>query len=221
MFELDLNPEQENDINQAEAYLNGAKAYVINDQDSFNRAHNMLKEIKSKKTELDNLRKKLKKPINEAAKATEDLFRAPINFLTQAEQAYKTSIINYENMIEQQNKSLDMEVKSKVEQLNNEALEAIRENNYTRYAQITGEIGQLTNKAPALQMNGVSTRDNWKGELVSKKAFILGIIAGTVPDELVSIDHVALNNIAKSVKNTITYPGIRFYNDKIVSVRSN
>ena len=81
MTDISLTTEQQADIDKAEAYLNGAKNYVIDNQNSLDRACDMLLQVKSKKKEYDDLRKQLKAPVNLMAKQVEDLFRKPINFL--------------------------------------------------------------------------------------------------------------------------------------------
>lgn len=226
MLELvKISPEETKQLTEAEAYLNGAKNYIIDNNDSFNRASNSLRLVKEKKKQLDEMRKILKRPILEAGKNIDELFRQPINNLTLAEQIYKKNMLTYQR--NQEEKRLNEEKRSLIEQ--NKLKQELEK---TLSAAIeTGDIEKaktLLDSTPIVDTNvydplphaaGVQIKDNWKGEVHDLLLLLEAILDGKAPINLIKVDETALNSIAKSLKGAVNYPGIRFYNDKIMAIR--
>ncbi len=221
MTDIALNDVERKKVDMAEAYLNGAKNFVIDNNESFESANSMLKEIKVKKKEYDDMRKRLKKPIIEAGKNIEDFFRSPINYLTQAEQAYKKSILEYQQAIQKLVTETETKKTEDTADLQQKALDALKENDYKAYAKNMLEITQLEQTEVAVpKSDGVSFRDNWKGEVTDMAALIDAVANDKAPISLLKVDESALNSLAKSTKGTVSYPGIKFVNDKIVAVKT-
>lgn len=217
-----VTSEQNDEINKAESYLNGAKNFIINDDRSYNSAGEMLKQIKAKKKSLDDMRKSLKKPINEAGKRIEDMFREPLNFLLQAEQSYKKSMIKYKETMEYIDCLQQKQKQDRLEILELAKIDAIKTNNEIEFYRITNEINELQNNNQLTpKVDGISYRDNWKGEGFDLIATIKAISEGKAPISIVRFDDIAINQLAKSTKGTIDYPGIKFYNDQIIATRGD
>lgn len=221
MTDIALAPDDKEKVNAAEEYLQTANDFIIESDLNFNAANNILKEIKSKKNEYDGMRKKLKAPINLAGKEIEDFFRKPINFLGQAETIYKTKILKYHQAIEKKNNEANNQNMIKSEELTANALDALKDNDYKKYANTMNEITDLQSTTLTLpKKKGVSFKDNWKGRVTNLEAVIQGVVDKKTPPTVLKIDDSTLNQLARSTKNTIQYPGIEFYNDKIVSVKA-
>lgn len=215
-----LTEEQQKQIALAESYLNGAKNYVVDGIHSFKRAAVMLQEIKQQKKEYDNLRKHLKAPIIEAGKNIEELFRKPIHFLHKAEEAYKVNMLKFEK-VERQKIEAEKKEKTKIEtQLLEEAEIAIAKGNTERFDNLMTDVTELNTKVVEVpKADGISFRDNWKGEVIDIIDVIKAVAKGDAPPTLLMVNESAINQIAKATKGTMQYPGIRFYNDKIVASR--
>lgn len=221
MTEISLTTEQQQKLNNAEAFLNGAKQFRIDNVDSYIMASKMLKEIKLKKNEYDNMRKELKAPIIKAGKQIEDFFRQPINFLTQAEQEYKKSISRYLESEDTKKTEQTKEKQALENKLNAKAVDALKANDVNAYHAAMEEITQLNQEITTVpKVDGISVRDNWKARVIDFPMLLHAIVEGKAPVALITVDDKALNALASSVKDTVTYPGIEFYNDKIVSVRT-
>ena len=221
MHNLDISNEEKQEVGKAEQYLQIANENVIDSEESFNMSTEILQDIKKKKNEFDDMRKKLKAPINQAAKTIEDFFRKPINYLGQAETIYKANIIKYQKSAE----TLNADIKSKniieSEKLTEKALGALKENDYTTYADSMHEISKLQSNTLTLPKNkGVSFRDNWKGRVTNFEMLVQAVVDKKIPISVLQVDKTSLTQLARSVKNSIEYPGVEFYNDKIVSVKS-
>ena len=217
----ELTTEQQNEIASAEKYLNDAKNFVINDIHSFKKATVMLQSIKLKKKEYDDLRKKLKAPILLAGKNIEEMFRKPLHFLYQAETEFKKNILNYE--LEQRKKE-DEEQKAKAElekELETEAEIAHAKGNVERFNNTIAQIKSLqTEVVEKEKVEGINIRENWQGEVSDIKELLNAIIAGKAPLNLISVNQSALNQLAKSTKGTMLYPGVRFFNRPIIAAKA-
>lgn len=216
-----ITTEDKTKLDKAEEYLNGAKNYVINNDDSFTLAFNLLKKIKIKKNEYDGMRKKLKKPINEAGKAIEDMFRQPINYLTQAEQAYKTSMLRYQEQVDEKQLNNENKYLQELDRLTDESTKALDDHDVTEYCKVMKQIDQLESKSKSLTTNqGLSIRNNWKGKVVDLDLLINAVAQNKAPKGLIKVDEVELNKLAKSTTGVLNIQGIKFYNDKVVSVKT-
>jgi hypothetical protein len=64
-------------------------------------------------------------------------------------------------------------------------------------------------------VEGISTVETWKAEIVDLMALVKAVAEGRAPISLLSGNQVAVNSIAKH-KGTLTYPGIRVYPEIVV-----
>lgn len=82
-------------------------------------------------------------------------------------------------------------------------------------------LPMVATPAPKLA-NGISApRANWKGEITDKRALVEFIVKNNRWDllSLLTTDDAACNSMAKAVKNTVAFPGVRFFNAPNISVR--
>ena len=215
-----LTDQQSDELKRAEAYLNGAKNFKITDDANYQNAGIMLQKIKEKKKNLDAMRKDVKSPIIAAGKKIEDMFRQPINFLTQAEEKLKTAMIYYKEAMDVKHEMHKEVAINKLEILEQEAQLALKEGDEIGFQRILVEIEELKSKTIAApKLDGISYRDNWVGEGLDLRRTIVAISEGKAPLSLVKFDDVAINQLAKSTKGSIVYPGINIYNKQILASR--
>lgn len=75
--------------------------------------------------------------------------------------------------------------------------------------------------APAqIKSEGVAFKSVWKGECANMMKLCESIVAGKAPVHLLKIDQSELNTLAKSNRNTMPIPGLRFYEEKQMSVKA-
>lgn len=220
MSNIALSSEEQFKINQTEAYLNGSKNFIIDTPETFAIANIMLHEIHAKKNELDAMRKKLKAPIDEAGKAVEEFFRQPIHFLTQSEQQYKVKLIKYQDAIESERAIKRTEAAIKAEALTAKAVEALKANDAVEYADSMLKLGEVSRPIETHDTDGLSFRNNWKGRVVDLQAFIRAVAEDRAPARLLVIDESELNALARSIRDTVSYPGIEFFNDRVLAVKA-
>ncbi len=69
-------------------------------------------------------------------------------------------------------------------------------------------------------VQGVSSRKVWKTEVTDPMALIRAVAAGQAPANLVTIDTGKLDQLARAMDGAIDYPGVRVYQDRIISGRA-
>ena len=215
-MEINLTNQEQEKIDLAKCYFDNAKNYRIENEAHYTHAAHELKVIKAKKLEYDLMRKKLKAPILAAGKQIEDLFRAPIHFLTEAEQHYKKAMVQYQELEEKKILQAAIEYRQKQDQLANEALAALENGDAEQYNELTTNIINLPQPDSITKIDGISYRDNWKSKVTDFPKLVMAVATGHVPLTVLKVEETALNQLAKSTKGTVNYPGVLFYNDKIV-----
>ena len=213
---IELNSNEQEKINLAKEYYDKSQHYVIEGQADYSYAAHQLKVIKAKKLEYDLMRKRLKAPIIKAGKEIEEFFRAPITYLMEAEQAYKKAMVCYKEVEEKKILQASIEYRQKQQELANKALDALEQGDTENYEEYASNIVNLQQPEAMTKIDGISYRDNWKGKVVDLSKLIMAIATGHAPLSIIKIDESALNQLAKSTKGTMSYPGIVFYNDKVV-----
>ena len=215
-MDINLTNQEQEKIDLAKFYFDNAKSYRIENEGHYAHAAHELKVIKAKKLEYDLMRKKLKAPILEAGKQIEDFFRGPINLLTEAEQHYKKAMVQYKDLEEKKILQSAIEYRQKQNQLANEALQALENGDTDQYNELASNIVNLPQPDSLTKINGISYRDNWKGKVIDIQKLVMAIATGHAPLTILKVDESALNQLARSTKGTINYPGVLFYNDKVV-----
>nr|WP_297502587.1 hypothetical protein [Ferrovum sp.] len=79
----------------AQRFLASANSLIIDSNEMYQAAADDLASVKKRKNDLEEQRTGIVKPLNEAVKKVNDLFRAPMEFLTQAEAVLKHRMIGY------------------------------------------------------------------------------------------------------------------------------
>ena len=81
--------------NKAQAALDGATDFVIDSQTMFELASDDLKGIKALQKEVEEKRTSITRPLNQAVKAVNDLFRLPKEYLDKAEATLKRAMVTW------------------------------------------------------------------------------------------------------------------------------
>lgn len=61
---------------------------------------------------------------------------------------------------------------------------------------------------PALATGGTQRRAYWSAKVVDQRALVEAWLAGTVPDQVITINESFLNGQARLLKDTLAYPGV-------------
>lgn len=68
------------------------------------------------------------------------------------------------------------------------------------------------------EVTGTTFKDNWVGEVVDLSALIKAVAEGRAPENLLMANAPAINKQAKATKDSFKIPGVRFWNEKTISI---
>jgi hypothetical protein len=244
-----LNPiEAEQAVKIANDAYEMALAYEIDSNEMLTMAGDELRAIVGRKKQIEELRMSLTRPLDESKKRIMDLFRSPTDRLEQAESLLRKGITAYQQAERakqeaarreaEEKQRQEREAQRKLEEAARLEAEAARASGDLEAAEaaeaaqaVAQEAIELADVAPSLpavesqKVVGISSRQNWKaevlnlGELVQAAAIAISNGDHTLL-ALLSINTVALNQIAKALKAQANIPGVRVYAEESLSVRS-
>ena len=193
---------------EAERLLVFAEARVIKTDEDTKGATDDLSIISNAKRALESKRKEYIQPLNEQVKLINDTFKLVSEPLDKADKLNRNKVLAFR--AEQEKKRQEQE------EINRLRLEAAQ-----KEMELKGELTESVNLVevvpePAKRVHSgmgiVGMRDSWHYEVIDFAA---------VPDEYKVIDHTMLNSIAKKHHDQKQIPGVRFYNEPILTVTTN
>ena len=224
-----LNIEQPDQalFSRSKASLSAAQEYAIRTPEDAEDAGAILREIKGLANELEGKRTSITKPVNQALREVNALFKPAKDWLAEAEKLVKGKILEFQNEQDRIARELqakaDAEARKEREKLERRAAKAeakgkedkaeeLREQAETQIAPV------VTSAAPKLA--GISRRETWKTEITDKGALLQHIIEKR-PDllPLVKIDQSALNGMARSLKGELDLPGVEVSKEASIAAR--
>lgn len=223
--------------------LDLAVNYRIDCPEMAEAAADDLGQIKAKIKALDEQRLSMTRPLDEAKKRIMELFERPRSVLVRAEAALKASLLTWQDS---ERKRLEAERKAQEEALRKQQ-EAMRrqQEEAERKAKEAAASGDTTaaveaeaqaqaiaataeavaHMAPAVtaapaKIAGVSTREDWKCELVDLMTLVKAVAAGEASIELLEFNQKEANKRAKALKQEFKVPGLRAYAEQVMSARA-
>lgn len=193
----------------------------INSQADYERAATLLKEIKSSLKKLEEERKRITKPLDDAKKSVLELFRKPAETLESLEKEIKSTMVAY---IEEQER-IARERQEELQRLAELEAEKERKKIEKKLGEIKDEAkaNELKEKlngivpvaplvAPSVQTpKNISYREKWSAVVIDFKA---------LPDEYKIPNQQMLDKLAQSTKGTLNIPGVKWEKETITVVGS-
>lgn len=221
-----ISPDANKQIAGAKRFEAFAADLVIDSADMKAVAAVDLNTIKKLAKDIDETRKTMTKPLDEAKKSIMAFFEPATTSLTKAESIYKQKIIAFDKTEAEKALKLQRELEEKArlqrEALEKEAAELAKAGN-AEAASIVAEQAQITtapivNIAPP-KVAGISTRKNWKAEVVDVLALVKAVAEGKAPLELIAPNMTVINRYAKASEDKLNIPGVRAFNDVVIASR--
>lgn len=197
---------------------------VISNQEQYESAAGILKQVKSRYNELDKQRKEITTPLDVAKKAVMDLYRKPLELLESGEKLIKRAMVNFteeqERIAREKQRELqrlaDIEAEKERKKLEAKIARAEASGKNEKVEMLQQEKEQLaavvvpTIVSEVQKVSGVSFSENWKAEVID---------FSKLSDEFKLPNLTALDKIAKATKGSLAIAGVRFYSEKVVSSR--
>lgn len=197
---------------------------IIETDEQCNEASAILSEIKKRSKELDDQRKSITKPLDDAKKQIMDLFRHPLDLLSRAENHLKNLILNYTTEKERKareeaerlRKLAEAEAEKERKRLEAQMKKAEEKGKLEKVEELKAKVEEVVNTpiiVPTVEVEkpkGISYREKWYAEVVDFKV---------LPDEYKIPNQQALDKVAQATKGTIQIPGVIFKKEQIVVAR--
>jgi len=213
-------------MRSVEAHLAAARtATSITTLDECERAADELRRIRARAKELEEVRTSITRPLLEAQRAVNELFREPQATLAAADALIKRLILDFQEMEEAKRRAS--------EALAAEALRRQREKLEERAAKAQAS-GRLE-RAEALRVNaatlplalpqapsgmaGLATKSTWRAEVADLQALIRYVAEHPEWAHLLEANLTALNGLARSQKSALAIPGVRVVEEKQLAAR--
>jgi len=208
-------------IEETEIVVAQAQTFAIATMTDYQLAGEELKAIKRRMKELDDLRKSMTRPLDNAKKAVLDFFRPVSDGLSQAENLIKRAMLGYQQ--EQERKRQEEEARlrkiTEDEQRRRDAL-AEKQAEKARARGNEERAQEILENVPIIpipvvlkeqpKVKGIATREIWKFRFVN---------VSLLPREYMIPNEKMLLAFARATKGTIPVPGVEFYSEEIVAAR--
>jgi len=209
------DPEVREVAEEAHMLATVAARYSVGTAEEYTVAGDELKRIKAAQRKLDELRKKITRPMDAAKKAVLDLFRDPEDKLRQAEAGMKRAMIAYSDEQEQirreeQRRAEDAARKER-EKLEAQAARAANAGKDARAEVLEQRAAAVV--APiiqreALKVSGVNTREVWQFAVTDDSL---------IPREFLAVDTVKIGKVVRALKGDTAIPGVRVWAEKQIA----
>jgi len=206
-------------IEETEIVVAQTQTFAIATVTDYQLAGEELKTIKGRMKELDDLRKSMTRPLDEAKKRIMAMFSPVEDGLKKAENLIKRAMLGYQQ--EQERKRQEEEARlrkiAEDEQRRRNAL-ATKQAEKARARGNEERAQEILENVPIIptpivvkeqpKVKGISTRKVWKFRIID---------ANQLPREYMIPNEKMLLAFAQATKGTIPVPGVEFYSEKIVA----
>ncbi|MBT9161087.1 MAG: hypothetical protein DDT26_02386 [Dehalococcoidia bacterium] len=221
MEDMVITPEARRLEEAAERHLVTAQSMVVRNAADYQSASEVLKAIKSRLKEVEDLRKGMTRPLDAAKAKIMAFFKPVTESLTNAETRTKKSMLVWQ--AEEEQKRLEEERRLQaLARREQERLDRLAEERAQRWED-KGQLEkaeQIRDSVPVIPVpivvreapkaEGISTRTIWKFRIIDKEA---------IPHEYMIPNEKMLGDFARATKGTIAIPGIEFYAEEILASR--
>jgi hypothetical protein len=213
---------------QAMSWPDKARAFVITTQETLELAANALKGIKGLRAEIEEVfGPNIKRWFDghRAAVAERKKVEEP---LTEAESIIKRNISGYQQEQERIRQEEERRLRLVAEEAARQQrareladLEATKPTveEYVAVAERPLEVAPIYAAPTVQKVQGVSSRESWKAEVTDLGALIGFVAQNRQYVNLLEANTTAVNAMARSLKSAMSIPGIKVYNEAVVSVR--
>ena len=200
------------------------KTFVIENNEQNTNSIELLKTIKLEGKDLEERRLVLTKPLNDTLKKINGMFQPNIKSLKAIEGTVKNASLAFMEKMEaiQLAEQAKAEAKAqaledkRIQKLNERAAKASAKGNdlMAEKLKVQAEnvyVPVVVKSTQVEQQKGISTSKKWKAEVIDKSKLPLNYLI---------VDQAMLNKIAIATKGTLEIPGVKFYPESVMSVRT-
>jgi len=202
---------------RAQQSLAHAESMSVTNADEYQAAADEVMAIKSKWKEIEDARKALKQPVDEAAKRIQAFFKPPLDFLTKAEGIIKRKMVEWKSeqdrIAREEQRKAEEKARKERERLEREAAKAAAAGREER-AEVLRERAEVVVAAPVApvvpKVGGISERTIWKFEIVD---------ASQLPRQFLMPNEKRIGEYVRAMKSDATIAGVRVYEEIALASR--
>ena len=224
--ETEVNEVVRTAVSSTEVLLREAEGLAITTNDEFQQVGTRLREIVTRRRDIDDERKRLVRPIDEARARIQELFRPALENLARAEQLLKAAISRWNAEQDRLRRIAEAAAaeaaRKESDRLAAQAQRAESKGQFEKAAALEGAADSvpIAEVAEPPKARGISTRESWKANVVDKGALVQAVADGKVPLDVLDVNMTVLNQMARALKSNLHYPGVEAVREDIVSARS-
>ena len=209
-------------VSGTEIVLREAQALTITTNEEYQGAAQTLREIKTRWKDIEDERKRILLPFDEARKRIMDLFRPAQDNLTRAEGLLKAGILGWTQEQDRLRRVAEAQAaeiaRKEVERLQKQADKALAAGHIEKAAALEGAADNVAPAvvAPPPKAHGTSTRTVYRAEVVDEVALVKAVAAGTVPAEALEVNTAYVNQAARLYKEGLNWPGVNVVKEEVV-----
>lgn len=196
--------------------LSEARSFKIANNQQYAEAGERLKGIKALLKEVGDSFDPIIKKAHDAHKEAVGKKKEHEQPLLEAERIYKTGMLGYqqeqERIRREEQARLEEAARKERERLETRAAKAEEKGKDEKAAELRAQAATVPAPVVSIEtpkVSGISTRESWRAVVFDKTALIKAVAEGKVPDTIILYDQAALNQLARSLKSGLNYPGVR------------
>jgi hypothetical protein len=217
LVELNIPQPDNTAEKRAQQALALAESFSVANAEDYQAAADELMAIKSRWREIEDMRKSLKAPVDEAARRIQSFFRSPLDFLAQAELVIKRKMVTWkteqDRIAREEARRAEEKARKERERLEAQARKAEEEGRTERAEILRDRAEVVVPQAPpptAPKVSGISERTVWKFEIVD---------ASKVPDKYKVVDEKKVRQVVNALKGDAEIPGVRVWEENVLGAR--
>jgi colicin import membrane protein len=201
---------------------------VIATADECEAAAEDLKSIKAKQKALEDARTTITKPLLEAQRAVNALFKKPQDTLIEAERIVKRGILSYQDVEDRKRREAEAAAaeaaRREREKLEAQAAKAAAAGKMEKAEALQATAAAIPERieiqSGAPQLGGVAARSTWRAEVADKAALVSYVAAHPEWLHLIEANMTAINGLARSQKSALALPGVKAVEEKQLAARA-
>lgn len=203
-----------------------ARGFTVESQEDYNEAADLRKQLKSRRKVLDDERKKVVQPLDKIRQTVQGWFKPALDAIDSGVAVLDRNMGTWYQEQERKRREAERRIREQQEREAEQArknaekkAERLRaKGDEDRAQEVIDQVEQAPPPpAPVLsgpnQPEGTHARKYYKAEVVDKRKLIAAVAAGEVPDDVLVPDMKVLNGLARSLKQSLKYPGVRVVED--------
>ena len=195
--------------------LDSTSDMVITTPDEHQQASDILKIIKDKSRVVEDARKRITAPLDEAKRQVMALFNRPLALLQQAEANIKTAVVTYTREVERKRQEEEARLREiarkEKERLLELAREAEKSGDHAAADNLAGQYLSVTVPtvvAPTPKASGLAMKKVWQVTVTDKAALIKACAEGKVSADALEPTTTFLRPLATTAREQINVPGV-------------